>query len=250
MMRLWLLLVVCWSASSGLIAGELRAFKSADGREMRAEIVSATKTAVTIRNERGTLYRDVSLDKFSPEDRAFVHQWLKEQAEKRDNAEIHRDARVRLSFSKRRDDDFNEYGDIDDRIVSLSPGVVIESLEHEVSYTGVKGTIVMIGRGVLQQDAYVILSKQDFSLDIPCRETVRWSGMGFECSYDPDYGGYEYEGYLLVLRDRSGRIVISKASKSGWERAPEALLKAEVRTGYDSSFDRTKTLRTTWGLPK
>ncbi len=249
MMRASICLVCCLLLVPRFCFAEYREFKSSDGRVLKAELVSATETAITIRNERGTLFRDVPLEKFSAADHAFIRQWLKEQAQQRDQAEIHRDARIRLTFSKGKDDDFNEYGDIDDRVVSFSPAVIIESQEHEVTYTEVTGTIVVIGRGHLQRDLYAILNRQEFIMDIPYRETSRWQGKDFSCSYDPDYGGFEYGGYLVVLRDRSGKIVYSKASKTALERAAEAVLKAKKRTGYDSSFSRKKSMHTSFGLP-
>jgi len=68
--------------------------------------------------------------------------------------------------------------------------------------------------------------------------------------YDPDYGGFEYEGYLVVLRNRNNEIVACKASKSFWENAPSRILKAEKLRGYDRKFEKDRPLFSTWGLPE
>ena len=107
----------------------------------------------------------------------------------------------------------------------------------------------MIGQGYLRKSEYVVLKRQEFTLDIPARDEVRWTGKPFKCSYDPDYGGYRYGGYVLVLKNRAGQIVYTKSSKTLWERSARNILAAESGLGYDRDFANGEELRTTYGLP-
>ncbi|MGB0416570.1 MAG: hypothetical protein ACPGKS_06960, partial [Coraliomargarita sp.] len=129
------------------------------------------------------------------------------------------------------------------------PEVVIESQDYKKTYPDIEGTVVVVGRGVVNDKQYAVLSKQEFGMALKPRAKARWVGKSFECRYDPDYGGFEYGGYIIVIRNRAGEIVLVKASKSGWEQAPERLLKAKKRTGYNSDFSRETSLHTTFGLP-
>lgn len=242
----YLLLFFCASYS---VFAEYRNFTSPDGAEIEAEIVSADESKVTIRLRDGRLFKEVGYERFSREDRSYIRDWVKAQQLLVDRADVTPDAAFRISFLKGRDDDFNEYGDIDDRIVSFEPEVVIESQDYKKTYPDIEGTVVVVGRGVVNDKQYAVLSKQEFGMALKPRAKARWVGKSFECRYDPDYGGFEYGGYIIVIRNRAGEIVLVKASKSGWEQAPERLLKAKKRTGYNSDFSRETSLHTTFGLP-
>jgi hypothetical protein len=53
-----------------------------------------------------------------------------------------------------------------------------------------------------------------------------------------------------VIRNRAGTIVKSKASKSHWEKNPNAILRARKFQGYDSKFEKKIKLYTTFGIPR
>jgi hypothetical protein len=114
---------------------------------------------------------------------------------------------------------------------------------------GCSAALVMIGQGYLRKNEYVVLKRQEFSLDIPALEEVRWESKLFKCSYDPDYGGNRYGGYLLVLKNRAGQIVFTKSSKTLWERIARNVIEAKLKLGYDRDFTSGEELRTTYGLP-
>ena len=233
-----------------LAGGDFREFSNSDGVRIEAEVLEATATVVTIRRQDGKVFRDVPLERFCKADRNYVKQWLANKKELQDNADISADSKVKLFFMKGRDNDMNDYGDIDDRILNFEPAVVITSEEKIVSYPDVEGTFVVVGQGVVRDDQYTILNKQDFSIGVFPRQKSRWEGESFECRYDPDYGGFEYGGYLLVIRNRAGNIVLTKASKSHWEKHPNAIQNAKKFQGYDSKFEKKSSLYTTFVIPR
>jgi hypothetical protein len=107
----------------------------------------------------------------------------------------------------------------------------------------------MIGQGYLRKSEYVVLKRQEFSLDIPALEEVRWESKLFKCSYDPDYGGYRYGGYVLVLENCAEKIVFTRSSKTLWERIARNVIEAELELGYDRDFTSGEELWTIDGLP-
>jgi hypothetical protein len=244
----WLLLLLLNTVQ--LNARDFRAFSSVDGVRIEAEMLEATATTITIRREDGKTFKDVPLERFCEADRNYVRKWLADKKERQDNADISADSKVKLLFLKGKDDEMNNYGDIDDRIVKFEPEVVLTSEEKIVTYPDVEGTIVVVGQGIIEDDQYTILNKQNFSMKVLPNQKSRWEGESFQCRYDPDYGGFEYGGYLLVIRNRAGTIVKSKASKSHWEKNPNAILRARKFQGYDSKFEKKIKLYTTFGIPR
>lgn len=232
------------------LGDDYREFKSTDGATIEAVVVEASFTSVTIRRKDGREFKNVSLDLFTSEDRRYVREWLKAQEKAVSDADLNFDSRVKITVQKGVDDDMNSYGDIDDRVIDFAPGVVVDSEEIELTYRNVKGTLVIVGRGVIEKDRYVVLDKQNLVMDMMPRERSRWEGDRFQCRYDPDYGGFEYEGYLIVFRNKAGKVVLTKGSKSSWERNYQSLLDAKYLTGYDRNFSRESKLFSTFGLPR
>ncbi len=230
--------------------GEIRSFSSSDGMTIEAELMDASEDKVTIRRQDGMLFKDVPLSRFSDADRRYVHSWLEEQKSLQGSPDITADSKIRLYVLRGRDDEMNDYNDIDDRVVTFEPQVVVQSEEKDISYLNVRGTLVIVGKGAIDDDVYTILDSQDFTMSILSRQKSRWEGQSFECRYDPDYGGFEYGGYLLVMRNREGEIVQSKASKSSWRDNPQRILGAKKFVGFNSDFTKQKKLFTTFGIPR
>lgn len=75
--RKWIgALLLSYLASSVPLKAEVRTFTSPDGRTLQAEIVSATSDAVSLKLGSGQVIT-APLSKFSPQDQAYVGNWLK-----------------------------------------------------------------------------------------------------------------------------------------------------------------------------
>lgn len=243
-----ILIFTAWITS--LNAGEYRTFKSNEGVELRAKVVSCKiGEHVTLERADGRLFKEVPWPKFSTEDQGYLKKWIKDQESKLNQADLVSDAKLKIKVIKGIDDDFNEYGDIDDHEVYFKPAVIVESDELYRTFTEVQGTLIIIGHGYLKKSEHIILSRQSFKMDFPAKETARWDGSQFSCVYDPDYGGFDYAGYLLVLRNRSGEIIIRKASNTIWEDNAEQVIRAKERMGYNRKFTEQHKLRNSYGLP-
>ncbi|MGJ3242329.1 MAG: hypothetical protein ACFE0O_05140 [Opitutales bacterium] len=240
----WWLLGLLVAGSPLAAEAAWRTFTDNNGRTLRAEILDTpAPDKVTIRRDDGRVFRDLNVGLFSADDQAHIRQWREERVKALDEADLTPDARLDIRVLRRRDDDLNNYGNIDDREVAYLPRVRITNEEVERTFTGVKGTLVFVGESVLDGRVYKIIDRQSFTLDLPRRETTEWTGKPFENKYDDDgtngYAfGYKYEGYLLVLKNRQGQTVQLKASRSAWEKRPGPLLRASTRSAYDGDFLR------------
>lgn len=229
---------------------EYRKFKSTDGATIEAKIVSATPVSITIVRKDGKTFKDVPLERFSSGDRKFAREWRDAQAKAVSDADLTSGSKIKVTVKKGQDENMNSYGDIDDKVIEFKPGVIVENEDKDLTFRNVKCTLAIVGKGVVEKDVFVILEKQDFELDLIPREEASWSGKPFKCTYDPDYGGFEYAGYVMVLKNKAGAPTIIKASKSSWERNVTSILKAKKYMGYDRNFSDEHQLQTTFGLPR
>lgn len=215
-----------------------RTFTSTTGTQIEAELIHVDPLErATIRREDGRLFRDVPLEFFSVEDRNYIRDWQAQRKKEQDNANLTPDAEIRVLVGTGRDDDFNEYGDIDDRIVTYQPKVTLINEEMLLTYSDVKGTLMLIGEHVLSKKSLGVIFRETFTLDLPPGEKTEWYGKKFMSRYDPDCCGFRYEGYVLVLRDQEGKIVQTKSSKRIWEDQVKSILKAKLNKTYDRKFE-------------
>lgn len=220
------------------LAGETRTFTSAEGVTIEAELLSVDpRERATIRRADGRLFRDVPIDFFSDADRKYIRKWQSDKQKALDTANITPDSRVRISVATSRDRDLNNYGDIDDQIIQYKPRLSFLNEEMQKTFTGVNGTLVFIGEHVLDGSVNGALYREDFKVNIPPKKKIEWDGIPFVTKYDPDWGGFKYEGYLLVVRDQKGEVVQIKASKSAWEQNYKKILKVPLNVPHDRKFE-------------
>jgi hypothetical protein len=224
---------------------ELRSFSSTDGSLIRAQLTSYSPTnGVSMKLENGRQVDKVPLSRFSDADRQFIETWAKAQQVGAENAPLKADSNIKIFVNSSEDDSLNQKGDPDNLEVKYEPGINFENLDEKLSFKSVGGTLVFIGQSVIEKNEYHILYRQDFTVDLPTGEKVRWQGTPFTNTVDsnPSNGsafGAEYVGYLVVLRDGQNRGLKVKASKSQWEDCYEAIIKADMRQGHSRDFSKS-----------
>ena len=220
------------------VAAATRTFASSDGTTIEAELIAVdSRDRTTIRRVDGRLFRNVPIEFFSDQDRKFIRNWKAQQQKALDNANITADSRVRISGVTNRYSEFIDYVDFDYLFVKYKPKISFYNEELEETFTGVNGTLVLIGEHVLDSSVMGVLYSQKFKIDVPPKEKIEWKGKPFMSRYDPDYGGFKYEGYLLVVRDQDGKVVQIKSSKSTWKDNFRKILKAKLKKPYDRKFE-------------
>jgi len=238
-------LLVLLLGISTFAEGKFIDLEDVNGRSIRAEFVEVNEEGtVTIRREDGRLFRGIPLQTFSKESRTKFAAWLERQKELEENPVITAESDLRIRFSRGRDEDLNKDGDPDDRVVEMEPVVSILNNDFNKTYRDVRGIVVVIGESVISPGEMKILFKEEFTLTLPFRETVRWEGKRFTNRYDANPGngsgyGYKYEDYLIILYDPDGKPVLKRSSRKKHEENYTRILKARPNKSYDEDFEIT-----------
>jgi hypothetical protein len=239
-----LVLITALFAGS-LSADEYRTLHSSDGKPLEAKVTAYDPAkGVSITTKSGQKYQDLGVERFSPEDQTYFNEWLAQRIAAKNDARLMHDSKIQMFVKSSRDNDLNDKGDPDNREVEYEPGITFDNEDKDLSYQDVEGTLVFIGQSVLDKSEYHILYRQDFTVTLPSGERTKWVGKSFKNVYD-DYAangsafGAEYEGYLLVIRDKQGRPVIIKASKSKWKECVPAIMSADSRQGHSRDFSES-----------
>jgi hypothetical protein len=240
--RLIYILLLFSAASS---ADEFRKFTNTQGKEIDGQIIDyLNEGKVSIKMRNGTIHKDVDVSFFSTSDRAYFKEWKREQLLSKEDANLTSETRLSIFVKKSRDNDLNDKGDPDNRVVEYEPKITIDNEEKDYSFKNVKGTLVFIGQSVLNNKEFHILYREDFVVSLPANRRVHWEGKSFTNVYD-DYAkngsafGAVYEGYLILLRDKGGAPKIIKASKSSWRDHYQRILKVSLNKGHSRDFSQS-----------
>lgn len=113
----------------------------------------------------------------------------------------------------------------------------MKNQELHLPIEGVKGHIFIFADSILSRGTVRLLQKQEFDVSIPPRQTFEFQTEEVESTYDTTGAkfGYKYSGWVLLLRDRSGKTVFEKSTSATLLHHLEKFADLEIGSDYDKS---------------
>ncbi|MFT5467971.1 MAG: hypothetical protein ACI8UO_003079 [Verrucomicrobiales bacterium] len=208
-------------------AEDFRTFTSTDGRTLEAKLIKMAGDKVVIEAKNGTNFT-VAATSFSPEDQVAFKKFAEAQAKLYD-------PRLEVKFASGKGDRRTDVY-FDERTQELVPGVTIENREQTFTMTNAAVTVMTFGKHVTTRDELKVISKEEFKVTLAPGKTADWTGKKIKLEYDDRSSfryGHRYAGYLIVVKNDSGRI-IEIAGTTGFTKKAEAALKLKA----DQLIDR------------
>jgi hypothetical protein len=112
------------------------------------------------------------------------------------------------------------------RNMEVSAKVTLTNTKVNVDCPPCTGTLLFVGQDQSFDKDFKILSSQKFEMK-PTKEGTLFLAESFSTIYDSDnkgegnLGGFKYEGYLLVVRDQDGTVILTKTVYSKMKNALE-----------------------------
>lgn len=123
-------------------------------------------------------------------------------------------------------------GDYDDQFQVIQPRVKFTNLDNSQSYDGHKAIFMVIGESTVDRKIFKVLMRHDFDIILPAREIMEKATPDVTTKYDTTDAkfGYKYDGWILVVKDPKGQLVLVKSTSPSFEKMPTQLdaLKAEM----------------------
>jgi hypothetical protein len=206
------------AASITLASAGLRDFTDPNGNTITAEIVSATGSTVTMKRSNGRSFT-TKISVFSEDDQKYIKEW---QTEEQSNRTPRVDINVDSGKSTREDE-----ADYDDMRQSFEFKAQITNTERDFDIMGAKGILLVFGKDVSNSNNLKLLNRQEFEVDIPIGRTLSFTAKPFTNVYDDiDYKhGHRYNGYLLILQNKDGRMIATKAVPDTFSKYHASALK-------------------------
>jgi len=101
------------------------------------------------------------------------------------------------------------------KAMTITAKVTVTNKDRKMPCPPCHGNIIFVGESQKYKDRFLILSSQTFEL-VPTDRGTEFVSESFVTTYDSDnkgsgnIGGYKYEGYLLVVSDDEGRVLLTK----------------------------------------
>jgi len=127
------------------------------------------------------------------------------------------DDRVLIDFTRGRNVSKVHGGSIGEKMARFKPKLRIKS-QGLGTFPGNKGCLILMGEDTTKNNVWKIIYRREFDLDLASGKEFRWEGDVVEQGFDRTLAksGYDYDGYIVVIKNSQGVPVIAKASKPYW----------------------------------
>lgn len=242
-----IILLLFWGAVVSAHA-EFREFTNDFGDTVEAELVELKEgdTIVTLRLKSGRKI-DALVTAFSLEDRKYIREWWAGVVA--DRQILSEDSRITIGAKMNRKSKGNKYNNwysrVDDETKSFFPEIIVENDDLE-TYTGNTVRVVIIAEDKRTEGQKLIVSASTLEADFPSRGKTYLEGEPFRLrlfEYDRSYSnqdyeyGYEYEGYVVIVKNSKGYITHQRASKSKYLSNMKVIFECKAGEMYDEAIN-------------
>jgi hypothetical protein len=115
--------------------------------------------------------------------------------------------------------------------------VDIKNGEQQRGLSGGKATMMAFAKDLQDSQQSKVISREEFDVTLEPLKSMTHETKEVKLSYDNiayKYG-FKYSGYLLVLKDTTGKTITAVGSSTNIEKAAEDLLKLKIEDLFDKS---------------
>ncbi|WP_395738883.1 hypothetical protein [Prosthecobacter sp.] len=236
--RLFLLPLILASSAQA----DTRVFVSLAGTLMEAEITAVSGDSVTLKRMNDAQTLVVKIKTLCKEDGAYIARWLEQHpdqtaapttptAASSTAAPAAPAQKYRLACQTLPSKSNRGPGDTDIRVFEYTYNFNLNNLEVKRDLENAKGLAVTLGKNVGETNGdLIVLQKEEFDVNIRAQSKMVYTTQPVRLTYsqDPDapFGVKNY-GYVLIIRDAAGAILLVEASPDTSARFTKELLSLE-----------------------
>ncbi|MGJ8651709.1 MAG: hypothetical protein ACSHX8_00415 [Opitutaceae bacterium] len=222
---------------------EFETFTNDAGQSIEAELIELNKAGneITMKLRNGSRI-DADLSAFSSKDRTRIRDWWKGVQSAKEL--LQPESRIEISATMNRKSKKNyDYYYADDKTKSYFPEILIRN-DELTAFKDNTVRVVVIAKDLRYEDQKLIVSASTIKSDFADRgDTVLESDpfrlrlYEYDSIYSDSYAyGYEYEGYVVVVKNSKGVITHTRSSKSKYLNDMKAMMECKAGDMYDEDF--------------
>lgn len=147
------------------------------------------------------------------------------------------DDTITISFAKGRLVSNVRDGSIGEKMAEFEPSVKLQNGRlHD--FKGNKVCLLLLGEDTTQKDNWKVMYRREFDADLLGGKTFEWVGSPFKQGFDRTLAksGYDYDGFIILVRNSEGTIVKSASSKPAWLKNPEKAWNLVEKKAYTRDY--------------
>ena len=237
-----LLLAAMIGMSTLVQAGSTMSVRDINGRALEIELLSVNAKTVRFRRADTAKEFTVSLDQFDADSQAKISQQAATLPPSLPPLG------VEVVIGKRRKKENSSYM-VTQEITCI---VKLRNTSNDTPLPKFTSKIIFIGRNQRQPDEYIVLSTQEFPVELQPRTDSANTLEPFVTTYDSDnkgqgnIGGFQYTGYLLVFVNDKKEVVFNQTTDADIRKALTAnptLLSTMARYTKNTHIDEKMNAR-------
>ncbi len=125
-------------------------------------------------------------------------------------------------------------GDWDDKTDRIAFTVKCVNSDTVLGFSDCTAEFYIFAQNILNPKSFMLLLKESFTFSLPPLGAHEFSTGEAVTRYDPNGArfGAKYEGWALVIRDKSDKIIMTKASPPAWLPVADKLKTLTVKSSY------------------
>jgi hypothetical protein len=128
-------------------------------------------------------------------------------------------------------------GDLDDKTQKIALKVKFSNADLHSPYENYTATVYALGQGVRNRNERKVLLQDSVLIEsIPALKAMEHDCPVVTTQFDKTDAtfGYAYDSWVVVVKDKDGKIVAVKSSVPAWEKLPEMADAMKSGLSYDS----------------
>jgi len=129
-------------------------------------------------------------------------------------------------------------GDFDDKTDRITFTVKLTNLDTKAAFNDCKGEFYVWAQAIVNKKAYQLLSADKFTFSLAPRGVHSLESTEGITKFDTTgvRFGAKYDGWVLVVRDSTNKVLLRKASSPAWLTVADEMGELKVQGYYDRNL--------------
>jgi hypothetical protein len=163
-----------------------------------------------------------------PQEDSSSPEWTPAEFKRRVRIEVVRGKKVKI-----------EGGDYDDRLERVSLRVKFRNGDPMLDFENLSAALYVFAESVTSRRTFKLMGAPKFEFSLPARGDFEYETDEYQEPYDLTNArfGYRYDGWILIVKDESGKIVCRKSTSPSMLKHSKKLADISVGSTYNRSLD-------------
>jgi hypothetical protein len=133
-------------------------------------------------------------------------------------------------------------GDFDDKTQNIALKLKFTNIDTRQGYDGCKATVSVLGQSTIDRNVRMVMMQEEVPLaQLAPRQAVEHTTKTVSTKFDKTGAifGFTYDGWMIVVKDATGKIVQVKSTAPTLEKAPEKVEKLTEGTCFGKNLEST-----------